>query len=109
MESFTNDLDLLAARTGRGDPAAESQLRQQLEPQMVRIVSQALRSGTGRTPLARNILAKARQLAPAGGGTQAENRDRLIRRVARELCASVIDRLRGQVPQPRQLQDTLYC
>jgi hypothetical protein len=105
MDSNVCDLDLLAARAGRGDLAAVAQLRRELEPQMRRIVHQTLRAGTGRTEMSRNILTRARQLAPTAGVVQ--DRDQLIRAVARDLCESVINRLRvGPRPQC-SLQDTV--
>jgi hypothetical protein len=101
MDSTMN-LDLLAARAGRGDSLAALQLRRELEPQMVRIVSQALRAGTAGTPLARQILARARQAVRHGGGPEG-----VVRTVARDLCESVIGRLRQGPQHARALQDTL--
>ncbi len=103
MNRKNTDLDLLAARAGRGDSLAALQLRRQLEPQMVRIVSQALRTGIGRTPLTRQILARARQVAPQSTGAP----EGLVRTVARDLCDSVIGRLRQGPQHAQQLQDTL--
>src|SRR4051794_35517448 len=90
----TNDLNLLAAQAGRGDAQAATQLRRRLEPELVRIVGRTLRVGVARTPLAREILARARQVPPATDCRPGESRERLIHTVAHAVCESVIGGLR---------------
>jgi hypothetical protein len=106
MESIVCDLDLLKARTRRGDLSAAAQLRRELEPRMVTIVGQTLRAGVGRTPMSKDILERARQLAPVAAAAGA-SRERLIRAVARDLCESYVRDLRIGPQRYRRLQDTV--
>jgi hypothetical protein len=86
-------LNALAARAAQGDPAAAARLRRELAGQLVYIVRRALRGGTGSPLLDAWILAEVRR-APAGRGSRREDREVLIRRVARELSRRVLGRLR---------------
>jgi hypothetical protein len=106
MNVANHRFDALAARVTLGDSTAAEQLRRELEPQLVHIVRRTIRSGTGASPLARRILAEARQVA---GSTRdhPDDREWLIGQVARGLCASMVGRLR-QGPAPHQpLRETV--
>jgi hypothetical protein len=101
--------DALAAKVGSGDLAAATRLREKLGPQMMRIVGHALRTGDASTPLARRILAKARQVADVAGRRPAENREPVSGAVARQLCESVIDRLLHGTAGPQNLRETVLA
>ncbi len=90
-----NELQALATQAGRGDAAATARLRQQLEPQLERIVRCTLRSGRDTNPLARRVLDEARRVAT----DPREPAESLARRVARRMCESVFASLGGGTPR----------
>jgi hypothetical protein len=101
------NLHTLADMVQTGDATATAELRQELETQMVHIVRRAIRAGTGRTPLARQILAEADRVAPRGWDYPAQDRESLIGTVARRLCESVIGNLQGRAAGHRRALETV--
>lgn len=91
-----SELERLATRARHGDVGAGAQLRQELEPQMVRIVRRAVRAG-GDSPLARRITDAARRAMPLGP-PQSADPDGLARRVAHSLCDAVLGQLQPRPP-----------
>lgn len=103
-----NELPLrrLAARVDEGDPSALPALEAELARHMARIVRRALRAGPpGRlgSTLSSRIRAEAARLEDSRTGEP----DRLVGRVADDLRASVIGRLRAGCPSVRAFVDTI--
>ena len=94
MSRSSNVFSTLAAKAQRGDATAKTQLHRQLEPQMLHIVRLVIREGRGRTALDRRILAEASRVGLSGKLQSPEERERLIRSVAQNLCSSVVSQLR---------------
>jgi hypothetical protein len=88
MSAHEYEMEGLAFRAGRGDPQAKVTLRQQLEPEIVRMVRRTLKSGMGTHPLARKALAEARRLGPQSPA--AEPTEHLIFTVARRVLETVM-------------------
>src|ERR1700716_1819235 len=107
MNTNEHDLESLALRAGRGDRAAGAALRQQLEPQLVHIVRNTLKTGQETNPMAKRVLAEARRVAdvPRQGGWDAP--ESLVSQVARRLCESVLGRLAGTVRPRHWALDTV--
>jgi hypothetical protein len=101
--------ETLAAKAGGGDAAAAERLREKLGPQMMRIVSHALRTGDASNPLARRVLAKARQVAAVTARRPGEHRESVAGAAARQLCESVIDRLLHGPAGPQNLCETVLA
>jgi len=96
MNVNEHDLETLALRARRGDPAAGAALRQQLEPQLRRIVRNTLKTGRDSNPVARRVLAMARRVADVPPQAGWEAPESLVSQVARQVCESVLARLGGQ-------------
>jgi hypothetical protein len=89
----------LAQRARAGDAVAAAGFHRELEPQMTHIVRRVLRTGAGRSPLDRRILAEAARTAPVGGNGGGPDQEQLISLVARRLCAAIVAQLQAR---PRQ-------
>ena len=83
-------LDGLAQRTQQGDLQAKVQLKQQLEPNMNRIVRHVLERGQASSSLERRILAVAERLVPQAGAQGNPARTAVV---SRNLCEMVVNRL----------------
>jgi hypothetical protein len=103
----TSQLQELEARISRGDAAAEGELLNRLEPQMVCMVRRALRSQPNATPLDRLIRAEINRLSLGNEQNPDLEDSRLARRVALRICATVIDRLRPKPLTIREMRDTV--
>jgi hypothetical protein len=93
MHSHTHELESLAARARRGDAAAGARLRQQLQPQLDRLVRCALRGGLAGTAVAHRAHAEAHRAAVPG-----ESAEALARRVALRIGEAVGAGLGGGRP-----------
>ena len=107
MNRSKNPFAILADHAAHGDPNAKSQLRQELEPEMVHIVRQTLRAGLANTPMKRRILAEARRLAEDATPVSSADRELLIRKVARNLCFSVAAHLRPRLEDDHMTAETV--
>jgi hypothetical protein len=109
MMMWADDEDFkgLAVRVRQGDAAAAAAMRWRLEPEMVRMVRQALQTGGGRPEMTQWILAEVDRTIRQTGTHFLADRERLIRRVARALCQWVIDRLRPHRPGLRPAEETV--
>jgi hypothetical protein len=85
-----NDLAQLARRVQQGDRKAGAQLRQDLEPSVLRIVRHVLERGQANSSLERKILAAARRLAPYAVPSSSDPRATPL---AHNLCQVVVNRL----------------
>jgi hypothetical protein len=97
----------LAARVGAGDRTATAHLLRQLAPRMRRIVRRVMRQRSSTSPLATRILREARQVTAASRSVP--DRERLIRAVARNLCATLVEQLRGRRDCWPVLRDTILA
>ena len=89
MQRNTNPFTELTERVSRGDGDARVQLRQQLEPELVRIVRLTL-AGDGTSPVARRIFAEARRLASETDEESETSREEVVREVAHSLCNLIL-------------------
>ena len=90
MNANFTSLNDLAQRVQEGDARAKSHMKEQLGPQLARIVRRVLERGTASSPLEHKILAAAHRLAPAAAGARLDAR---TDPVARSLCQMVVSRL----------------
>jgi hypothetical protein len=93
MLRFEDELPGLGVRAGAGDPHAVLALKQELEAQLPRIVRRALRPSAGPSKLTELVRAAAHRLHREEKGRAAADPEQLVRRVAHDLCESVIGRL----------------
>ncbi len=107
MSYFTNDLHHLAARACTGDAGAAVALRRELQPHMLRIVRRALRSTTGASALTERIRAAVDRLSGDVPAHRPTDSARLVRRVAHDICDSLIGRIRAESPDHRPLCETV--
>jgi len=98
MQAHERELNRLLVHAGRGDCNAGTALQRELEPNLVRIVRYALRSGDTTFALHKRILAEARQVAPGACLPGRDAPEHLIGQVARRLSDSV----RTQSANPRE-------
>jgi hypothetical protein len=108
VDSERNEVDVLLARAGRGDPAAVAQLRQQLEPDLARIVRRALKGG-GMKTVSRLVLAEAGRVVRDPRGQSPGGCEELARQVAGRLCEAVLAGLRARPAGGQALQETVRC
>jgi hypothetical protein len=90
MKPNTTELEKLAQRVQEGDQAAKMQLKNTLEPSLLRIVRRVLERGRADTNLERKILTAARRLAP---GALSGSKDPRTAPLAQNLCQMVVNRL----------------
>lgn len=81
------------------------ELRQRLEPDLVRILRRSLRS-TVSTTLAAWVKQEAGRMAHEAGFPAKEGRESMIYPLAQRLCESMIDLLQKGGPETRLLGDT---
>jgi len=94
MIGYSKQLKELETRVSRGDPMAEGELLNELEPQMQCMVRRAMRTNRGNSPLERLIWMEINRLVPAPSQRPVFEDRGLVRQVAQRVCAAVIDRLR---------------
>src|SRR5262249_757704 len=102
MNHYSNQLKELETRVSRGDPSAEGELLDELEPQMVFMVRRALRTSPGDSPLDRMIRKEIDRLTPEPGQGRSLEERGLVRQIAQRVCAAMIDRLR---PSPMEYRE----
>ena len=107
MNRSTNPFARLADRAAHGDSTAKSQFRRELEPELVHIVRQTLRSGLANTPINRRILAEVQRLGEDAAIDSSADRELLIRKVARHLCLSMATHLRPVPNDDRLTAETV--
>src|SRR5438874_1133281 len=100
------DLETLAARVREGDRAAAAELRRRLVPQLVWLLRRALRQGGGGPPLAHGLCEEVCRALDRGAG-EAPDAERLIGRLARQLCRSILEGLEPS-PAGETVRDS-YC
>ncbi len=108
MNREQTDLDLLTRRTKQGDVNAQAELRKQLEPGMVMLIRQTLRSGSFRTPIGQRILEESRRVA-AFTTPPRELPVFLLTQVARNLCSRLVDRMQSDPFGPQHLRETVVA
>lgn len=86
----------LAERVSRGDTAAITRLRRDLEAQLERLVRHVLRTGQRASVLARRIHEEVERLHDGSLPPSLEQCERLVRHIAVRLGASMIDHLRAR-------------
>jgi hypothetical protein len=79
----THEIENLVFRASGGDPQAKATLRQQMEPQVVRLVRCILKTGVAHNAFGRRALAEAQRLG--GAAPQAGASELLVGRVARRM------------------------
>lgn len=84
----------LAERVRQGDEVAANRLRLELQGRLEWLVRHVLRTGMQSSRLAKDIQKELNRLSK-GGPLCDEQRDRLVRLVVGELCASCIEQLRA--------------
>jgi len=98
-------LRALAVRVGAGDQAAAAQLLRQLEPRVRRLVRRVMRRRSTPSPLAVQILRELRQISVANqAGLDPEW---LVRAVARNISATLVEQLRAGPTCWPVLRDTI--
>src|SRR5260370_14009164 len=98
MLPFENECPALGGRVGAGDPRAVVELNQKLANEMPRIVRRALRPTASASRLTQMVRAAAHRLYQQGPGQAPADPEQLVRRIAHDLCESVIGRLHAGRP-----------
>jgi hypothetical protein len=106
---WPNELGLtgLAVHVRADNPVAAAEMRRRLEPELVRMIRHTLQGGGGSPAVRRWIQAEVDRALGEGGRDLAAERERLVGRVARALCQSVIDGLRPHRPGLRLAEETV--
>jgi hypothetical protein len=107
MSSANQTMQDLARRARQGDALALAELREDLRPQMVRIVRRALRSETDNPPLVQGIRATADQVRCSAKNRAAKDSDGLIGQIARRHCDLLARKLQGDAFAGRTLRETM--
>jgi hypothetical protein len=107
MRQVHNAFAVLADRAGLGDASAKVQLRQEMEPEVVRIVRRVIQNGAGPSPLDRRILAVADSLGLDTVSAAGEDGELLVRHVAQRVCATVMAGARPVSRQRFALEETV--
>lgn len=95
MNRANNVFAVLADRVEDGDSSAHTELRRELEPEMIHIVRRVIRSGAGHSCIDRRILAEARRIGLDSDAAE-EKSDQLIRKVARCISGLFVEGLRAR-------------
>ena len=106
MSTNPTHWNTLAARARHGEYEAAAQLRDELAPQMTRLVRRTLRSGTTHSPLDRQILSEADRTLADHPECRGRDCEEMVQLVTQRLCARL---LRDQIHplQPtRRFADT---
>jgi hypothetical protein len=98
MNCNSNPFAQLAARVRRGEESAAEQFRQQMTPQLVRMVRRVVRYGPCSSPWEQKIQAETQRLLARNGGMLPTDSDQVIGQVARRLCQDMVDNLRQEFP-----------
>jgi hypothetical protein len=106
MSAERNGLRELALRVNRGDSAAAAEFVQIVEPQVVRMVRRAVRTGNSASALARRIIAETVHLMFREAGP-AVDQDALIAEITRRICRSAADGLRPGWHDERNCLETV--
>jgi hypothetical protein len=81
----TNEIENLVFRASGGDPQAKATLRQQMEPQVVRLVRCIMKTGVAHNAFGRRALAEAQRLGGAAPPPGVAASELLVGRVARRM------------------------
>jgi hypothetical protein len=95
MNWHNNPFAKLAARIRRGEPAAAEQFRQQMTPQLVRLVRRVVRYGPCTSAWEQKIQAETERLLSCRAN--APDSDQVIGQVAQRLCQDMVDNLRQEL------------
>jgi len=98
MNWSSNPFAQLAAQVRRGEESAAEHFRQQMTPQLVRMVRRVVRYGPCSSPWEQRIQAETQRLLDRCGGMLPTDSDQLIGQVARHLCQDMVDNLRQEFP-----------
>ncbi len=101
------NLHQLAARARTGDAGAAVALRRELEPHMLHIVRRAMRSTTGPSAVTRRVWEALNRLSGGSADQPGTDSERLLHRVADDICASLLGRLQAEQPRHRPLCETV--
>jgi len=93
---YTNPFAQLAARVRRGDDAAAEQFRQQMTPQLVRMVRRVVHYGPCRSAWEQQIHAETKRVLSRSGGLLQPDSDQVIGQVANRLCQDMVDSLQQE-------------
>ena len=107
MQRSNNIFARLANQAVSGDSSAQSELRRQLEPEMVHIVRRVLREGPGHSSMDRRILAEARRLGLNAELAASTDGELLIRTVARAVSNLLVEGMRTKAKKPFNMQETV--
>ena len=107
MSYFGNDLHQLAAQARTGDAGAVVALRRELQPHMLRIVRRAMRSTTGPSAVTQRVRAALDRLSGGNPGQPGGDAERLVHRVAHDICESLIGRMQAEQPHHRPMCETV--
>jgi hypothetical protein len=103
-----NPFAVLAERAEMGDSSAQFELRQKLEPEMIRIVRRVIRQGNPQTAAHRRILAEARRVGLDAAVAASVDGERLIRKVACSVSVLFVDGLRSKAGPRLRIEET-FC
>src|SRR5829696_6730713 len=81
----------MASRVRSGEVETAVRLRDELSPQMVRVVRRTLRTGSGHSPLDRQILAEADSVHTSRPD-QPRDSEEMVRLVTERLCDRLLQR-----------------
>src|SRR5437763_14433597 len=107
MQRHENMFAALAVRAEEGDMGAQSELRRQLEPELVRIVRRVIRKGIGRTPVDRRSLAEATRLGLDAESVETAAGEWLVRTVASSVSALLMAELQPRALDPQAIGETI--
>jgi hypothetical protein len=107
MLPLEHELPRLGARVGAGDARAMVELKQKLASEMPRIVRRAMRPTAGASKLTQWVRAAAYRLTREGPGRAPADPEQLVRRIAHDLCESVIGRLQAGRPDRHAWMETV--
>jgi hypothetical protein len=109
MFAGNSTLQVLASQVEQGNDEAARQLRQELEPNVERMVRRAIRvGGASRSPVDRKIMSRVRALALDGDMSRCGQPDWIVFEVTRSLCDAVIGDLRRSPTQTFCLANTIH-
>jgi len=107
MHSADQTMQDLVRRAGQGDALALAELRQELQPQMIRIVRRALRTETVNSALAQRIRTTVHQVYGSAKNRSAKDSDGLVGQVARRLCDVLAGHLQVATLEGREIRETI--
>jgi hypothetical protein len=109
MFAGNNTLESLASQVEQGNDEAVTRLRQELQPNVERMVRRAIRcGGASRSPVDRKILSRVRALAADTDLSRGSEPEWVVFEVTRSLCDAVIGDLRRSPTQTFCLAHTIH-